>query len=297
MSAVIQGVRAVPRGSTPGAAVGRATLLRDRPVMPTSGDIRVLLMAIKISDREANARRAEIGVAAADTVRQAAAERAREAQERAKEAEEKSGFWADIASVAGTVATVAAVVAAAASVVCTGGASAVAILALAGTLLSASSPLVAKYAGEDAGKVAFYGGLAMSVGAAGYGALGKAAATEAAKVAAAQATKAAATRAAVAAGTTVAARTAEGGARIAEGYARYREGGCRADEEHARADQLEARAAITRTQNDVEDIVALLSELEQSVTRAMHTIMAIGRDQEAVQQTITKNVGRRMVWA
>ena len=64
---------------------------------------------------------------------------AREAAERAREAAEDKGFWDDVCSVLEDIASVATVIAGAASVVATGGTSALAIIALAGALLSANA--------------------------------------------------------------------------------------------------------------------------------------------------------------
>ncbi len=259
-------------------------LLHRRPAAPPVSDLRVLLYALKISQREESASAAKAGVTAAGVARDAALERARQAEERARAAQEKSGFWSDVASVASTVATVAGVVAAAAAVVCSGG-SAVAIVALAGTALSASSPLIARGAGEDAGKAAFWVGTAASLGAAGY------------QIAGAAVSGAAASAGAREAGTWAlgGARVAEGGARVQQGYATAQKGEADASVLYARADGAAARAAVKRSQAEVDAMIDLLREVEASVRRAAKTILAIGDEIDSGRSAVIAHAGRRFV--
>lgn len=255
------------------------------PMLPEIGDIAALLMQLKAKNRAQAEHNAAAGVAVQDVVRGEASARAREALAQAKEHHEKSGFWGKLGSTLSTVAVVAGVVAAAASVVCTGGASTPAILALAGTLLSASSPLVADVAGEDAGRVAMWGGVALSLGGAGWSACSKTAVAEGAQLAGSS------TRT-VAAGTQVAAKTTEGGARIAEGYSKVREKREDAKVERSQADAMEARAAVRRSQDQVESLVECLRDLDASVTRAMQTIAQMSNDHHGARQALVTNLRR-----
>jgi len=287
MTAVSATARVSPHVTLPSAIAGSRLGVHTPPVLPDISDITALLMQMKMKDRDHAAQRAEAGVAVGDVVREAASTRAREALEQAKAKDEDSGFWAKVGSTLSTVATVAAVVAAAASVVCTGGASAPAILALAGTLLSASSPLIAKAAGDDAGKVAMYGGIALSLGSAGWSVFGKTAAVEGAKLAASSPTVRS-----IGAGTVILARGTEGGARIAEGYGKVREKHAGAEAEHARADALEARTQVRRSQAQVEALVDCMRELDASVSRAMQTIAQVAVDHEQSRQQLVTNLRR-----
>ena len=295
-------VGSVSRGYSAITAIGVPPRLTTRaldlaPTLAVGGDIRAMLHALKVSQRGEDAAKAEAGVAVGDVVRTEGAAKHREAQERAKSADADRDFWSKVASTASTVATVVAVAAAVASVVATGGASAVAIIALAGTLLSAGSPLVAKAAGEDAGKVALYGGMAVSIGATAYSAAGKTAVTVAARAAAAQTAKAALspTAQSIAAGTAVGARSTEGVARVGQGYAQYREGKANANADEARADQVSARAVVRRSQTMVEQVVELLRDLDASTSRALQTAAKIGDAADATKNVLNRNVARRAV--
>ncbi|MBI2392689.1 MAG: hypothetical protein HYV09_24095 [Deltaproteobacteria bacterium] len=309
MTAAVSTLRSVAHLPRPAPASGWQPTLHGPPLLPQGGDLRTLLAELKVRDREQSTRDAESGVAIQEVVREAAADRARLALEQAKAAQKEGGFWSSLGKTMSTIATVAAVVAAAASVVCSGGASAPAILALAGTLLSAGSPLIAKAAGDDAGKVALYGGIALSLAGAGASVLGKTAATQAAKAAATQTAKTAAAHAAHAAktaaaqaanptlraigtATVVAARTTEGGARITEGFAKVREKHYEAAAERSNADAIAHRAEVRRSQAQVEELVESLRELDASVSRAMQTLAKVGEDEHLTRQQIVSNFRR-----
>lgn len=286
MTAAVSTVRSVAHRPPPAPAAGWQPKLHGPPMLPQGSDVRMLLAELKVRDRDQAARDAESGVAVQDVVREAATERARLALEQAKAAQNEGGFWAKLGKTMSTVATVAAVVAAAASVVCSGGATAPAILALAGTLLSASSPMIAKAAGDDAGKFAMYGGIALSLGGAGAAALGKTAVIKGLEVAASP------TARAIATATLVAARTTEGGARITEGYTEVREKHYDAAAERSNADALSHRAEVRRSQAQVEELVESLRELDASVSRAMQTLAKAGDDEQATREQIVSNFRR-----
>ena len=192
-----------------------------------------------------------------------------EALDRAhQEAGEKAG-WDRWTGTLSTIAKVAAVAAAVASVALTGGVSAPLLIGLAGTLISATAkPLCdATGAGDKAEKALTYGGAALSLVGGGAGAFSSAGAASGAT--------------ATAASTTVRLGTAAGGAATAaSGYTGYQAGVHGARETLARADETGLRAQKKQMLQQLDQLIALLQEVDQSFSRAIGTAQK-ARDSEA----------------
>jgi len=250
-------------------------------------DVQSLLFVSTIVGREQQESALGARANASATARDRAFAQAQDAREHAKQAEESAQKWGDFVTVAKVVGTVAAAAASIASVVATGGASAPAVIALAGVLLSASSPLVEKAAGKDAGKVAMWGGAALSLGAGavqvGTAALSTATTTAAAAQSAGQK---------LAVWVEAGAKVAEGSSRVAQGAGTVGQGRKEGEAADARADGVERRAAAKRAQDQIDEVIDQLREVEASVRRAIHTVIAVGEDIESTRASIIARVGR-----
>jgi hypothetical protein len=239
------------------------------------------MYALKMHSRDADESQLANQVRSANDSRILAMERAKQAEEAAKAAQQEAADKSSFVSTMSEIATVAACVAAVASVVVTGGASAPAVIALAGTLLSASSPLIAKECGEDWGKAAMYGGTALSlVGAGGTMFAAKAATTSV-------------TVANVAKGTVIGARVVEGGARIGQGVGTIQQKKAEGDVVEAQAHVSAQKAALKRIQGDLESTVELMKEVEASARRAAQTILQIGNNLDESRAALVARIGRQ----
>ena len=184
------------------------------------------------------------------------------------------GKWVSALRTVGTIAGIAVGVA---SVVCTAGASAPAIVALAGIALSASSPYIAKAAdSEKLGLALTLAGAAMSLGgglaAAGSSAAGQWTSAEKAVILTAKATNA----------------TAEIGAGTAT-WARGRDEAAALD---SRADAQAASSHAQREQVEVDEAISMLKEIEASARRAMKSIMAMGDTRAQTTASVIQNMRR-----
>jgi hypothetical protein len=260
------------------------------PQLSEPMDVQSLLLVSTLESRDAQESALGGRAKASGTQRDEALQQAAEARERAKQAAEEASKCSEFVKIASTVATVAAAAAAVASVVVTAGASAPAVIALAGVLLSASSPLVAKVAGDDAGKVAMWGGAAMSLGA-GAAQIGSAALSTAA--ATGQAAQSLGDK--IALSVAIGAKTTEGGARVAQGAGTIVAGRRQADVEDASADGVERRAAAKRSQDQVDEVIERLREVEGAVRRAIHSVIAIEDEVQGTRASCIARVGRSVV--
>lgn len=282
MSGAIQHASRVVTSS--GAVAAGKTGKIDRPTFegpPALLDVTTILARAELQRRSDGAASATADVTANQSDRDQALRAAREAQQRAAEAQDTSSFWGDVAGTLAQVAEVAAATAAVASVVATGGASAPALVALGGTLLSASSPYLAKATGsETVGDVALYGGLAASVGGSGYTVLtgdgGASIASKAARDIGATA------------------QGIEGGARVGQGVATFESKSHAADASLARADAMAARVRAHRAQETVEETIGQLKELDASVRRALSTLIRTADDVRETRQAVIAHVGRSL---
>ena len=208
---------------------------------------------------------------------------AREAAERAREAAEDKGFWDDVCSVLEDIASVATVIAGAASVVATGGTSALAIIALAGALLSANADEIAEVtgAGGDFASALKYVGAAASIGS-GVGVaagLGSSLGTVSEGVA-----RAAKTIQTVSMGVGA-------GATVGRGYASIRSGRAEGTRMDAEADGIAQRAQQRAAQREVGALVEGLKETNKSFRRAKESILD-ARQSQSDSQMAAINVGR-----
>jgi hypothetical protein len=248
-------------------------------------DVGSMLTAARIAMRDAQANGAKVEVAANEAERTQASDRAKEAERAAQDAADDASKWGGIANVLSTAAMVAGVAAAAASVVATGGGS-LAVLALVGTMVSTSSPLIAKAGGEDAGKVAMWCGVGMSVGAAGLEMASGQAATEAAK---SEGHRLAMT---VASWVSRILRGTEGALRIGQGSAGWHG---KTFEEAATNDEADAtgsRGRAGRAQGNVDEALTRLRETESASQRAAGLIARIVDEQDETKSALIARLGR-----
>ena len=255
---------------------------------PAAGpmDVSTLMLVAELDQRDAQEVAATGQVTAKKNEREAKLHEVHEAQARAKEAQERAGHWARLVGIGSTVATVAACVAAVASIAVTGGASTPLVIAAAGTLLSASSPAVKDLAGEDAGKVALWGGVVASVVGGGLSIAGTRAA------AAKASTEAAKTLATWAQRAVVAGHLAEGGGRIVQGGATIAQKRAEGDTLDEQADAIANRAAVKRVQSEIDEVVAGVADLEASVRRAISTVIQTQQRELDTQRVIVSHIGR-----
>ncbi|HEU4405472.1 MAG TPA: hypothetical protein VFS43_09300 [Polyangiaceae bacterium] len=217
-------------------------------------------------------------------------QKVQEAIQKAQEAAEKKGFFGELFDQFGAIAKIAVVVAAVASVVVTGGASLIAIAALAGTLLSSFSKELAQLAGGSdlAEKIFRYGGMGLSLAAGGagvlqsFGVIGGSAANAAGQTAL---QKFAALAGKAATYTQAGATAAQAGT----GYARDQYA---ADELGARADERQGRAERAAAMKQMEQFVEFLQEVEKSFTRAKKSL-AEAIDNEAASDLTLATMGVR----
>ena len=260
------------------------TCLQPKPclAMPAP-DIETLLLVAQLDGRDAQEAQARGEAHVHTQARTFALAEARAAEAEAKEAEEKASKWLGLTGALATVATVAGAVAAIAAVVSTGGASAPIVIAAAGALLSASAPAVKQAFGDDAGTVALWGGVAMSLTGGGW----SIAATRAAE---ASAGASAAKSLAVWIGAS--AHAAEGATRVAQGVSQGKEKSLEAESLDERAVVLERRATAKREQGEIDDVIARLSDLEASARRAIAAILSIENNVNATRRTLVAGIGR-----
>ena len=248
--------------------------------MVAAADSFTLLFAMECAQRDAQSASSECEIRQrADKVAEFA-RKFREALEKAREAAREQSFWDDLGSTMKTVGTIAAVAGAAASVVATGGLSAPAALAIAGSVISVGAePVVTQLGGSEelAGWVAF-GGAALS-GGAGLWAAGTAPS-----------------------GLTTAQRIAEGGkslangagaaAQLVQGYAAVRSGDSQADGKEAHASGRAARAQQTACQREFDQIVESLRELERCFQSAKESLVEAQQERARSLQAAA-DFGRR----
>ena len=273
------------QSTSPSGARAAEHVPRARPAAGPM-DVSTLMLVAELDQRDAQEVAATGQITAKKNEREAKLHEVREAQAQAKEAQERAGHWANLAGVASTVATVAACVAAVASIAVTGGASTPLMIAAAGTLLSASSPAVTNLAGEDAGKVAFWGGVAASVVGGGISIAATRAATAKAS------TEAAKTLATWAQRTVVAAHVAEGGGRIVQGGATVAQKRAEGEAVDDQADLVAHRATVKRVQSEIDEVVAGVADLEASVRRAISTVIQTQQREIDTERVVVSHIGR-----
>jgi hypothetical protein len=259
-----------------------------------------LMEALEVFARD---RQLESGLSAIQTKKQSM-ENARKAAEaalrKAAQAGKKRGFWGNVATKLATVAKVAAAAGAIASVVATGGASTLAVVALAGTLVSAYSKEIceATGAGKDWQTGLAIGGALVSVGAgigsaiaagsqAAQAAQATAKATEAATKTTTLGSKIAEVAAPVAKGAQVTAvvgtATSAGAALVSAHYAK--------EESFAFADEKELRAKRKAMQSEMEQMMELMKEFQKSHASCLETLSAARTEQ--AQASLTLHAGIR----
>lgn len=200
----------------------------------------------------------------------------------AHEAEEKAESQS-ITDTLQTVAKVAAVAGAVASVVATGGASAPALIALSGTLVSTFAKDINKAAGgnELSANILTYGGAGLSLvgGGAALLASGTTTATATTSVvgkAASIATKAAAVVGATATG--------------ASAYTGYQAGLHGANETHALADEKSLRAQRKQMMREVELLIDTLKEVQKSFNTSLSALASARENEAASNLTLSAGI-------
>jgi len=262
-------------------------VLQVRGVLPAASeqaiDLHDLISALSLLENDhalsrASTARAAIVKAAADE--RVAHEAERLAAEQARRQDEEGSKWDGLVSTLGTVAKVAAAVAAVASVVVSGGASAVAIIALVGVAMSASSPIL-RAAGCDSKvcNAVEIGGTVLSV-AAGFGCVSAASG-------AAQAGSCGWTA------TAQSARVVEAGSRGASGAAQIKAGQAHADATQSQADSTHEQFAAGHSVTDQKDWMDELQRTVSDAQMALEAILDIQLSQQAAARAVIQNIGRR----
>jgi vacuolar-type H+-ATPase subunit E/Vma4 len=248
-----------------------------------SNDTMTLLYAMQIAQRDGQLAEGKSAVENQHQKVEAAREAARQALEKALEEAEKKAHSGGLLGTLQTVAKVAAVVAAAAAVIACPG-SALAIIALAGVLMSTFSKDIAKACGggETMEKILMYTGVALSL-AAGVGAFTGILGTT---------TSTAGTLANGARFVGKGATIVGAGATIASGKVMYDQGQHEANEVRARADESEGKAKQKAAMREMEMMIEMLKDVEASFTRAKESISQ-ALEYYGASQMAAVNVGVR----
>ncbi|MCS6900697.1 MAG: hypothetical protein RMJ98_13780 [Myxococcales bacterium] len=247
-----------------GARINNATAKALAEASPTT-----MIQALQIFARDLQRDSSESAILRKKQAVEEAKKQIQEAMNRAQQEANEKSTWGRRTEVLGTIAKAAAVTAAVASIALTGGVSAPLLIGLAGTLLSVTARPVnqALGGGEKLEKALTYGGAAMSLTAGGAGLFCSSAAATGAVATAGHAVSAGA-------------HAIGGAATAASGYTGYKAGehGARATE--ARADEKQTTAIRQQLLREVEQLIAMLQEVEQSFTKSIAVVQS-ARDSEA----------------
>ena len=240
--------------------------------MLQAADALSLLFAMQCSQQNGQTTDQESAIRDKATQIKDAIQAARQAAEQAREAAEDKSFWDDLCSVAETITTGAAIVASAASCVASGGLTAPAVIALAGTLLSAEAAPIANAlgGGEDLATGLAIAGGALSIGGGAGAALGIGAVSSDAAVSSGVKSAAQALR-----GASV---VVHAGATGVTAYATYRSGSAEGDRLDAEGSGLQSRAQERAAQRELSGLVDALKTLDKSFHSTKGALISAQKD-------------------
>lgn len=239
----------------------------------------MMIQAMQIFARDMQKDAGESAILGKKTEVEGARKQIQEALDRAQREANEKGKWSGITSTLASVAKYAAVAAAVSSVVLTGGVSAPLLIGLAGTLMSVFAKDISKTVGggEKMENGLRWGGAALSLASGGAGLFSSS-------------TAATGTAATIGARGLQVSTAVGGGATAASGYTSYQAGvhGARALE--AQADEKGLRAEQKKMLGQMEQLIEMLKEVEQSFNKSIKTVQSARESEAASNLTLAAGV-------